>query len=198
MTVHPSQATSGILLPALPEGAKLRVAKSAPFTSGHRGPPPLHQIYVGWVREVRMAPRLWAVAGLALTALLAVACGGPIEVPAAPAPTATANGALDATATPTEELPAPTTNEYPGLGTSSDLRHAIEVGGEIYSLIPVDGIRPIYDPTFIPGSSADLPAEEFVIGVSLNGDSRAYPVSTLRSREMVNDVVGGVPILATW
>lgn len=61
-----------------------------------------------------------------------------------------------------------------------------------------DVIRPIYDPTFAPGDVKILDAEELVIGVEVNGESKAYPVGPLRSREMVNDVLGDVPILVTW
>ena len=39
---------------------------------------------------------------------------------------------------------------------------------------------------------------DLVIGVSIAGDSRAYPIRVLRFREMVNDELGGVPILVTW
>jgi hypothetical protein len=37
-----------------------------------------------------------------------------------------------------------------------------------------------------------------VIGVSIGGQSRAYLISTLRIREMVDDELGGTPILVTW
>ena len=37
-----------------------------------------------------------------------------------------------------------------------------------------------------------------MIGVAINGESKAYPVGPLNFREMVNDVVGGVPILVSW
>ena len=36
------------------------------------------------------------------------------------------------------------------------------------------------------------------MGVEINGESKAYPVGPLNYREMVNDVVGGVPVLVTW
>ncbi len=61
-----------------------------------------------------------------------------------------------------------------------------------------DDIAPIYDPSFVPVNQSGLQPEELVIGVSLGGDSRAYPIRYLRWREMVNDEVGGVPILVTW
>ena len=61
-----------------------------------------------------------------------------------------------------------------------------------------DDIRPIYDPVFTSARDAGLESEELVIGVEINGDIRAYPIGPLIRREMVNDVVGGVPILVTW
>ena len=63
-----------------------------------------------------------------------------------------------------------------------------------------DGIQAILDPHFVP--SEDVPSifgdEEQVIGVSINGDARAYPIDILSHREIVNDVVGGKPIAVTW
>lgn len=61
-----------------------------------------------------------------------------------------------------------------------------------------DGIYPIYEPEFSPGKLASLDPRELVIGVEINGESKAYPVGPLNWREMVNDVLGGVPILVTW
>ena len=87
---------------------------------------------------------------------------------------------------------------FEGRGTTSEVRYALEVGGSLHTLIPRDSIRPIYEPTFISPAEAGLMNADLVIGLSLNGDSRAYPVHILRRREMVNDVVGGVPVLATW
>ncbi len=64
--------------------------------------------------------------------------------------------------------------------------------------IPRDGIRPIYDPGFIPAAQADLGPSEMVMAVEINGEAHAYPIPVLNSREIVNDVVGGRPILVTW
>ena len=68
----------------------------------------------------------------------------------------------------------------------------------IARLIERDGIRPVYEPQFVTAAQAGLQPEELVMGVEINGDARAYPVGILRSREMVNDVVGGTPVLVTW
>ncbi len=40
--------------------------------------------------------------------------------------------------------------------------------------------------------------DELVLAVEIGGDARAYPISILTHREMVNDTVGGVPVLVTW
>ena len=37
-----------------------------------------------------------------------------------------------------------------------------------------------------------------VIGISLDGEAKAYPISVLRFREMVNDELAGIPTLVTW
>ena len=66
------------------------------------------------------------------------------------------------------------------------------------TLMPYDAIRPIYEPEFTLSSSAPLEDDELVIGISLNGEAKAYPITVLRSREMVNDELGGLPILVTW
>ncbi len=61
-----------------------------------------------------------------------------------------------------------------------------------------DLILPIYEPEFVPHAQSNLDPSDVVIALSIDGDSRAYPVRILNHREMVNDVVGGVPILVTW
>ena len=62
-------------------------------------------------------------------------------------------------------------------------------------LIPLDGIRPVYQPQFVDAADAPLHDEELVIGVSIEGEAKAYPITVLRFREMVNDEF---PILVTW
>lgn len=65
-------------------------------------------------------------------------------------------------------------------------------------LLPRDGIRPIYEPSFTDASGVDWPADTQVIGVSADGEAKAYPVSVLGRHEMVNDFIAGDPILVTW
>lgn len=61
-----------------------------------------------------------------------------------------------------------------------------------------DAIRPIYDPEFAPADDAPYNDNELVIGLEINGDARAYAIGPLNQREMVNDTVGGVPVLVAW
>ena len=52
---------------------------------------------------------------------------------------------------------------------------------------------------FAPAAEADWVADdEPVLAVALGGEARAYPVRQLAYHHVVNDVVGGVPIAATY
>ena len=65
---------------------------------------------------------------------------------------------------------------------------------------PRDGIPPLDNPKFTtPDEASDwLGDQEPVIAFELNGESRAYPLQILTWHEIVNDVVGGVPVSATF
>ena len=62
-----------------------------------------------------------------------------------------------------------------------------------------DGIPDIRDPVMLTPDEADfLDEDERVFGVSINGDTRAYPLRIINAHEMVNDTVGGEPISLAW
>lgn len=65
-------------------------------------------------------------------------------------------------------------------------------------LLSRDAIRPVYEPQFTSAADADWHDTTLVIGLEINGDARAYPVSHLNRREIVNDHVGRTPVLVTW
>ena len=71
---------------------------------------------------------------------------------------------------------------------------------EIVTLLPFDAIPAISNPTLITADEADavLDPDEQVMGLSINGEQRAYSVRQLSRHEIVNDTVGGVPLAATW
>ncbi len=62
-----------------------------------------------------------------------------------------------------------------------------------------DGIPAIEHPQFVPVAQATfLDPREPVIAFGLNGDVRAYPVEILVWHELVDDVVGGEPVLVSY
>ncbi|MFQ5971552.1 MAG: DUF3179 domain-containing protein [Alphaproteobacteria bacterium] len=62
-----------------------------------------------------------------------------------------------------------------------------------------DSIPPIDDPVFVPVSEAgDVGDLEPVLSIGIEGDFRAYPLRILLWHEIVNDVVGGVPVLVSY
>ena len=85
----------------------------------------------------------------------------------------------------------------PALKGQSDVDlKEIEWGG----VIP-DGIPPLENPGHAPADDpgADyLEDDERVIGVSINGEHRAYPLRIVNAHELVNDELGGEPLSLTW
>lgn len=65
---------------------------------------------------------------------------------------------------------------------------------------PKDGIPSIDDPQFESIADADLWLDDLepVQVVDLNGDVRAYPVQVMVWHELVNDTVGGEPVVITF
>ncbi|MGH7323506.1 MAG: DUF3179 domain-containing protein [Candidatus Rokuibacteriota bacterium] len=65
---------------------------------------------------------------------------------------------------------------------------------------PPDGIPAIDRPNFVvpADASAWLKPKEPVLALTIGGDARAYPLQILMWHEIVNDVVGGVPVTVTF
>ncbi|MEM8591446.1 MAG: DUF3179 domain-containing protein [Pseudomonadota bacterium] len=62
-----------------------------------------------------------------------------------------------------------------------------------------DGIPSLDQPTMIPVAQAEfMLADDLVFGVEINGDARAYPLRIMGWHEMMNDVVGGVPVALAY
>ncbi|CAM2007769.1 DUF3179 domain-containing protein [Acanthopleuribacter pedis] len=59
-------------------------------------------------------------------------------------------------------------------------------------------IPAVYQPTFVQGKDADMPADAWVIGVYHGGEAKAYSINLLNKHEIVNDFVGDKPIATTW
>lgn len=79
-------------------------------------------------------------------------------------------------------------------------RHTIPVG-EIQGGGPSrDGIPSLVDPEFLSAELGGrrLAGDDRVLGISLNGEAKAYPIRILNWHELVNDKVGGRAVLVTW
>ncbi|MQF64918.1 DUF3179 domain-containing protein [SAR202 cluster bacterium AC-409-J13_OGT_754m] len=71
---------------------------------------------------------------------------------------------------------------------------------QIVNFLPTDAIRGIKEPTFLTGVAAhqQYQEDEPILGLTLNGQHKAYSIPFLSNREIVNDQLGGVPIVLTW
>ncbi len=95
----------------------------------------------------------------------------------------------DATPTPKPEV----------AGSSSAELVPFNVGDDEYERYTSrDAIAPVYEPTFVVASAARLAPDELVLGVEINGDAHAYPELLLIARGIVNDTIGGTPVLVSW
>ena len=148
--------------------------------------------------------------GLTMTsgmALLAAGCSEPAATSTPnstlePAPTATSQATVRALdplpanwSTPT---PVPTPTPFPLSETGKVTRE--ELIARMQPAVERDAIPAILEPRFV--SAEDVPPEfgdaELVLGLSMNGESKAYPLDVLSHHEAVNDVVGNVPVVVTW
>ena len=64
---------------------------------------------------------------------------------------------------------------------------------------PRDGIPSIERPKFVSAANANfMRPTDRVIGITINGESRAYPINILNWHEIVNDQIRGVPVSVTY
>ncbi len=69
----------------------------------------------------------------------------------------------------------------------------------VFGGVPVEGIPALDRPAHVPAAAAAyLTDSEHVFGVSVQGETRAYPLRVLDWHEMVNDVVGGEPVTLSY
>jgi hypothetical protein len=124
-------------------------------------------------------------------------------------------GVPDRSQVPTDDLlPSKTTTttvlksfagEKPPSGAEQEFKTDFSIHSISYEEVlsggpPKDGIPSIDHPEFINIQSADawLKPVEPVIQVVINQEAKAYPLQILIWHEIVNDTVGGIPILVTF
>ena len=72
------------------------------------------------------------------------------------------------------------------------------IPADVVVLLERDAIPAIWDPVFVSAAEANMPDDAEVIGFAHNGEAHAYSLNLLDRHEIVNDVVGGLRIAATW
>ncbi|CAN5718146.1 DUF3179 domain-containing protein [soil metagenome] len=162
------------------------------------------------------------VGAIASTSLLA-ACGDDSEDESAgqqdettPAEATTTPAAEATDPSPTATQPSPTATatpepEGPTLGpdghfetvqvSDDGTRHLIPLRKIQSGGPPKDGIPSIDSPQFVGSDDWDeqrFDDDQFVLGVEVNGERRAYPFQIMVWHELVNDEIAGVPILASY
>jgi hypothetical protein len=58
--------------------------------------------------------------------------------------------------------------------------------------------HPFDHPSFSSAGQSKLDADEKVIAVAVGQEARAYPIRIISYHHVINDLVGGVPIVATY
>ena len=57
----------------------------------------------------------------------------------------------------------------------------------------------IFEPRFIAAEQASAKhGERLMMAFTINGDHRAYSIPFIEAHEVVNDVVGDMPVAVTW
>jgi hypothetical protein len=87
-------------------------------------------------------------------------------------------------------------NDWP---TTDFSKSSINITDIISGGPPKDGIPAIFEPKFLPQEQVnDIKLGEPTISLTLGGEAHAYPIRILIWHQVVNDVVGGVPVVVTY
>lgn len=156
-------------------------------------------------------PKKLIIAGTALVAVVAAACSN--QVGSAPL-----NGPQNQTNTiafVADTGPGPSPILEPDVLYQAELdgarfdrrvwdtdfsRHTVPFEDIFSGGVGWDGIPPIDAPRFWTIEEADPVMDDFepVVTFKINGEARAYPLAILTWHEVVNDVVGGEPVIVTF
>ncbi|MGE4012076.1 MAG: DUF3179 domain-containing protein, partial [Alphaproteobacteria bacterium] len=97
----------------------------------------------------------------------------------------------------TAEVPTGWQQDWP----RTDFSRATVPLAEIRSVIAKDGIPAVDHPVFVAAATAlaqGIGTNDPVITLSIGGDSRAYPLRVLTWHEIVNDIIGDIPVAVTF
>jgi len=65
-------------------------------------------------------------------------------------------------------------------------------------LLQRGALASIDHPVFVSAEEASISDDAWVLGVVIDGESRAYSLRLLNSHEIVNDVISEQPVAAVW
>ncbi len=98
-------------------------------------------------------------------------------------------------------LLAPFILTAPALAQRPSPKEIAVIDGEpVYQVLPLDAIPAVRSPEFVEGVEADrqMRDEEPVLGVVIGEEAHAYSLWQLDAHEIVNDMISGTAIAATW
>mgnify|MGYP002402399753 CR=1 FL=1 len=83
---------------------------------------------------------------------------------------------------------------------NQQIKHIVPLDQIVSGGPPPDGIPSIDNPKFVSvvDASKFLKDSDLVVGLTINGQTKAYPLLILVWHEIVNDKVGGVPVAVTY
>jgi hypothetical protein len=170
-----------------------------------------------------MNRRSWLAATVLFAAAIAVACDGDDDNGGANAASGAAAAAPTSTVVAAAVTPSPSPtpgvvdySDFDRLFTERETLIVNAIGGryaetnwmlrsinldDLLSGGPgKDGIEALNDPQFISHEEASrlIEPQSPVIALEVNGEVRAYPIDILIRHEIVNDVIGGVPVAVTF
>ena len=103
------------------------------------------------------------------------------------------------TATEVPESSAPTASATVAAADVASDSATVQTGAARRTSPAGIGFVPLDNPTFLAADEGGFfGGDELVLGVVFAGEARAYPVRMLRYHHVINDVVGGEPLLVTY
>ena len=137
--------------------------------------------------------------------IFGILAAGWILTACAPTPPPTIPASDSPAADPARPTPTSLPAESPPRGAASEFttdfsKHSIPYSEVLSGGPPKDGIPSIDAPTFQSTREADawLADREPVVFVQVGNEARAYPIQILIWHEIVNDTVGGEPLLVSF
>ena len=153
----------------------------------------------------------WFLTGTVFTVLLSIACGNQAGPSALNSPL----NVTDESTFVADTGPGPAPIIEPDLLYQAELdgarfetrgwrtdfsRHTVAFKDILSGGVGRDGIPPLDRPQFESISEAEpvMNGLEPVVALKVNGEARAYPLAIMTWHEVVNDVVGGEPVIVTF